>query len=296
MGISSKMTYALAIHGGAGAKLSTDYSKQIEHLEHLVSEGQKMLIGGCLALSVVTDIILELEKSGLYVAGKGSAPNIDGQFELDASIMDGRTQSAGAVASLQGIVHPILAARKILEDDRHVLLTGDGALKMSQSLGLEEVSSPNTYYSEHLKHGSADGSKHGTVGVVALDTKSGLAAGTSTGGTFGKLAGRTGDTGIIGAGTWADDSVAVSCTGIGESFIRVAAAHDVSARMRYGQRTLNEATAEVLNEIKRCDGDGGIIALDIKGNISMPFNTDGMKCAAVSSIMPKTVSVFDRYD
>ncbi len=287
------MAYALIIHGGAGARPGTDYTPQSLHMERLIAEGQKMLLGGRDALDVVSDMVAELEGSGLYVAGKGSAPNLAGAFELDASIMDGKDQRAGAVAAIEGVKHPILAARAVMEDGRHVLLAGPGARDMACSAGLAEITDPLSYYSEHVTHGSADATSHGTVGAVALDLSGGLAAGTSTGGTFNKLPGRVGDTPLIGAGTWADDHVAVSCTGVGEAFIRSAAAHDLAARMRYGGRSVTEAANEVLAEVHKCGGDGGLIAVDAQGRIAMPYNSDGMKRAAVSSQMQPVVRVFE---
>jgi isoaspartyl peptidase/L-asparaginase-like protein (Ntn-hydrolase superfamily) len=287
------MAFALVIHGGAGARPGTDYAEQSRHMGHLIAQGQKMLLDGRDALGVVADMVAEMEGSGLYVAGKGSAPNLAGSFELDASIMDGKGQRAGAVAAVEGVKHPILAARVVLEDGRHVMLAGPGARDLALSAGLAEITDPHSYYSEHVSHGSADSTSHGTVGAVALDLNGGLAAGTSTGGTFNKTPGRVGDTPLIGAGTWADDHVAVSCTGVGEAFIRSAAAHDLSARMRYGGRSVDVAANEVLAEVHRCGGDGGVIAVDAQGRIAMPFNSDGMKRAAVSSQMPAVVRVFE---
>jgi isoaspartyl peptidase/L-asparaginase-like protein (Ntn-hydrolase superfamily) len=255
--------------------------------------GQKMLIDGQSALEVVAWAVESLESSGLYVAGKGSAPNSLGGFELDASIMHGPNRRAGAVAAIEGIESPIRAAQVVLEDGRHVMLAGEGAKLAAKEAGLSEILDPQEYYSEHVSHGSADSANHGTVGAVALDIHGELAAGTSTGGTFNKLVGRVGDTPIIGAGTWADDTVAVSCTGLGEAFIRTATAYDVSARMRYAETPLNHATREVLDEVAKFDGDGGLIAIDAKGNISMPYNSDGMKRAAVSDTMPPVVRVFE---
>ncbi len=262
-------------------------------MRQLIGEGQKMLLGGRAALGVVAEMVAELESSGLYVAGKGSAPNSGGGFELDASIMDGRTRRAGAVAAISGIVHPVYAARAALEDGVHVMYAGGGAYEMARAAGLEEVVDPETYYSEHVAHGSADAKNHGTVGAVALDLGGGLAGATSTGGTFNKITGRVGDTPLIGAGTWADEVVAVSGTGVGEAFIRSAAAHDVSARMRYGGRSVEQASREVLGEVLRNDGDGGLIALDASGRITMPYNSEGMKRAAVSSDMAPVVRVFE---
>ena len=287
------MTYALVLHGGAGARPGSDYSLQNKHMAELIAEGQTKLIEGQSALDVVAWAVEALEASGLYVAGKGSAPHSLGGFELDASIMHGASRRAGAVAAIEGIVSPIQAAKHVLQDGRHVMLAGHGANLAAKAAGLEEIADPKSYYSEHVSHGSAESLDHGTVGAVALDTKGELAAGTSTGGTFNKLVGRVGDTPIIGSGTWADDTVAVSATGLGEAFMRANAAYDVSARMRYSGTDLREACLQVLGEVKRFDGDGGLIAIDAKGNISMPYNSDGMKRAAVSSSMPPVVRVFE---
>ena len=288
------MTYALVIHGGAGARPGTDYSEQHKHLADLITSGQKMLTSGQDALTTVAAIVAEMEASGLYVAGKGSAPNTDGIIELDASIMDGGQQRAGAVAAMPNIVHPIHAALNVLEDGRHVMLAGNGARVFALANGAKSVDDPAGYYTEHAAHGSlGDVSSHGTVGAVALDMHGNLAAATSTGGTFNKRPGRVGDTPLIGAGTWADDHVAVSCTGIGEAFIRTSAAHDVAARMRYGDATVDNASRAVLDEVEKCGGNGGLIAVDRFGHISMPYNSDGMKRAAVSSSMPAVVRVFE---
>lgn len=287
------MTYALVLHGGAGARIGTDYTKQTEDLSRLINAGQEMLVAGQSALDVVVWAIEALESSGLYVAGKGSAPHSLGGFELDASLMHGPNRGAGAVAAIEGIRSPIQAAKVVLDDGRHVMLAGDGAKIAAKAAGLPEVLDPQDYYSEHVSHGSAESLDHGTVGAVALDINGELAAGTSTGGTFNKLVGRVGDTPIIGAGTWADDTVAVSCTGLGEAFIRTASAYDVSARMRYANTPIDQATRQVLDEVAKFDGDGGLIAIDAQGNISMPYNSDGMKRAAVSDTMPAVVRVFE---
>lgn len=287
------MTYALVLHGGAGARPGTDYTQQNKHMVHLIEAGQQRLIDGQPALDVVAWAIEELEASGLYVAGKGSAPHSLGGFELDASIMHGANRRAGSVAAIEGIKSPIRAALSVLEDGRHVMLAGHGANMAAKTAGLGEVLDPDAYYSEHVSHGSAESLDHGTVGAVALDLHGDLAAGTSTGGTFNKLVGRVGDTPIIGSGTWADETVAVSCTGLGEAFMRTNAAYDVSARMRYSGATVTQACHQVLDEVKRFDGDGGLIAIDAQGNISMPYNSDGMKRAAVSNSMPPVVRVFE---
>lgn len=288
------MTYALVIHGGGGAQPSIDYTEQKAHMGDLVVRGGAMLQAGESALDVVAAMVAEFEASGLYVAGKGSAPNTDGVFELDASIMEGNSRRAGAVSALTGIKHPIQAARNVMENSNHVLLTGEGAKVFALAGGLEAVPDPAAYYTEHQKHGSGEvNAGHGTVGAVALDLTGALAAATSTGGTFHKRPGRVGDTPLIGAGTWADDLVAASCTGLGEAFIRSCAAHDVAARMRYGGATLQAAGQAVLDEVAQCDGTGGLIAVDRQGRIFMDFNSDGMKRAAISDTLPATVRVFE---
>ena len=287
------MTYALVLHGGAGARLGTDYTVQSAHLLQLIKAGQAMLLDGQSALNVVAWVIEQLEASGLYVAGKGSAPNSLGGFELDASIMHGPDRRAGAVAAIEGILSPIRAAKAVLDDGRHVMLAGAGARRAAMAAGLAQVDDPDAYYSEHVSHGSTEDTNHGTVGAVALDIHGELAAGTSTGGTFGKLVGRVGDTPIIGSGTWADDTVAVSCTGLGEAFMRANAAYDVSARMRYAKTALRPACDDVLDDVARFKGDGGLIAIDAAGKIAMPYNSDGMKRAAVSSTMDPVVRVFE---
>lgn len=288
------MTHSLVIHGGAGAEPGRDYTVQKRHMGELINLGDEMLRAGTSAVDVVTRMVMEMEMSGLYVAGKGSAPNLDGVFELDASIMEGHTQRAGSVSAISGIISPVTAAKHVMDDGNHVMLTGDGAVKFALSCDLETIDDPEAYYTEHEKHGSNDkGGKHGTVGAVALDIHGHLAAATSTGGTFNKLPGRVGDTPQIGAGTWADDQVAISCTGVGEAFIRCAAAHDIAAQMRYGDVDMNDAARFTLDKVARFDGDGGIIAINKFGQIIMPYNSDGMKRAAISDKMVKTVRVFE---
>lgn len=288
------MTFALVIHGGAGARPGTDYAEQKVHMADLIASGAKMLETGASALETVTAMVANLEASGLYVAGKGSAPNTNGVVELDASIMDGKNRRAGAVAAVSNIVHPVKAALSVMEDGRHVMLAGEGARVFALANGADPVDDPSAYYTEHTGHGSGEAqSGHGTVGAVALSLDGGLAAATSTGGTFNKRPGRIGDTPLIGAGTWADDLVAVSCTGLGEAFMRTCTAHDIAARMRYGELDIDAAAWAALDDVKRCDGDGGVIAIDRRGRIAMPFNSHGMKRAAVSSTMTPVVRVFE---
>lgn len=290
------MTFAVVIHGGAGASPDRDYTEQRAHMEQLILEGRDMLRGGRSALDTVTDLVAELEDSGLYVAGKGSAPNVAGQVELDASIMSGPDRQAGAVAAVCNIRNPVRAARRVLDDGTHVMLAADGAREFALTNGIEAIDDPAAYFTEHVKHGSGDTGGHGTVGAVALDGDGALAAATSTGGTFNKMSGRIGDTPLIGAGTWADDLVAVSCTGFGEAFIRAGAAHDVASRMHYGGADVIPACNEVLDCVKTCGGTGGIIAVDKRGRIAMPYNSRGMKRAAVSDTIDPVVRVFEPED
>lgn len=288
------MNFALVLHGGAGARPEIDYTFQKQHLAELIASGERDLRAGRSALETVTAMVAEMEASGLYVAGKGAAPNTDGVFELDASVMEGAQQKAGAVASIRGVLSPINAALQVLNDGRHVMMSGEGAQAFALANGSAKVENPEAYYTDHFAHGSAaEDQDHGTVGAVALDIHGGLAAATSTGGTFNKRPGRVGDTPLIGAGTWADSAVAVSCTGVGEAFIRSCTAHDVAARMRYGGAGLDQASKAALDEVKKCGGNGGLIAVDRHGNISMPYNSKGMKRAAVSHITPAVVRVFE---
>ena len=286
--------YSLALHGGAGVMLGRDYTEAEEHLRELGEQGAAALERGASALDVVEQAVAAMESSGLYVAGKGSAPNSAGHVELDASIMDGTERRAGAVASICDVVNPVSVARRVMDATEHVMLAGDGALAFARQEGFEEVDSPEDYYvlPVGIVAGDVDVGAHGTVGAVARDGEGRVAAATSTGGTFGKLKGRVGDTPIIGSGTWADDSVAVSCTGVGEYFIRTAAAVTVASLFRAG-RTLDEAVADVLDDVARMGGDGGIIAVTATGEISMAYNSDGMKRAAVSDRQPLDVRSFE---
>ncbi len=288
------MTYALAIHGGAGARPEIDYTRQLEHMAALIASGRAMLSDGSNALDVVTEMVVELEASGLYVAGKGASPNSDGHVELDASIMDGRDCSAGAVAAIRNVRSPIRVARCVMEQTPHVMLAGEGARTFAEKQGLDLVDDPARYFKRPDREVlAAAGSRHGTVGAVALDRRGNLAAATSTGGIFKKLTGRVGDTPVVGSGTWADTQVAVSCTGVGEYFMRGCSAHDVAARMNYGRVTLAEASAAALDVVAELGGDGGLIAVDRTGNIVMPYNSKGMKRAAVSDSMEPMILVFD---
>lgn len=276
--------FSMALHGGAGAKKDHDYSEVIRHMRGLLELGRARLRGEASALEVATDTVAELEASGLYIAGRGGSPNLAGAYELDASVMDGANGHAGAVAALRGFRSPVNVAKAVMECTPHVILAGEGAETFARERGFATIYDPTTWFTRagHFEFNYLPGTEmHGTVGCVVRDSAGRLAAATSTAGIFGKLPGRVGDSALIGAGTWADLQVAVSCTGQGEFFIRVAGAAQIAHRMRFGGQTLQAAAESVLREIAAFGGAGGLIALDQEGNITMPFISTGMKRAAL---------------
>jgi isoaspartyl peptidase/L-asparaginase-like protein (Ntn-hydrolase superfamily) len=273
----------LAIHGGAGISRSIPPKPYLAGLERALQAGWGVLAGGGSALDAVTAAVVALEDDPLFNAGRGAVYNAEARHELDASIMDGATRRAGAVAAVSRIRNPILAARAVMEQSPHVLLAGVGAERFARSVNLK-FEEPSYFHTparlkalrNNLKH------HHGTVGAVALDGDGDLAAATSTGGFTGKLPGRVGDSPVIGAGTWADNrTCAVSGTGHGELFMRTALAHDVAARIQYGKRPLQSAARNALAAVARLGGDGGLVALDRRGNIAMPFNSEAMLRACI---------------
>jgi len=292
--------YAIAIHGGAGTieRASMSAEKEAAYraaLDSALTIGETVLKNGGSALDAVTQTITFLEDCPLFNAGRGAVFNHEGKNELDASIMEGRTQMAGAVGGVSTVKNPIRLARAVMEKSPHVLLTGRGAEQFALENGIDTVS-PSWFFTqerwntlqeilaeEKLKAPTGTvwknpDSKFGTVGCVALDGQGNLAAGTSTGGMTNKRWNRLGDSPLIGAGTYAsNDACAVSCTGHGEFFIRYAVAHDVWALMSYKGLPLAEAADFVVNKkLVEKGGEGGLIAVDKDGNIALPFNSEGM--------------------
>ena len=298
--------YVLVIHGGAGTihkeNLTPEKEQQyLAKLEEALLTGGDILSNGGSSLDAVTQTIMVLENSPLFNAGKGAVFTEEGINEMDASIMDGRTGGAGAVAGVHNIKNPILAARTVMEKSNHVLLTGDGADEFASKQGLEIVDSSYFFtlyrwksYEKVKEKRTIENEKHGTVGAVALDKFGDLAAGTSTGGMTYKMKGRVGDSPIIGAGTYADNSTcAVSATGHGEFFIRNVVAYDISALMKYTGASVKEAANYViLSKLKKRGGDGGIIAVDRWGNFTMTFNTAGMYRGVITSDGFNEVKIF----
>jgi isoaspartyl peptidase/L-asparaginase-like protein (Ntn-hydrolase superfamily) len=287
---------ALILHGGAGARRGRDYTAEIAHMGEVVAAMKARLDSGASALDVAVEATVLLEDSGLYVAGRGASPNLAGAFELDASLMDGDSGRAGAVAALQGFRNPVVAARAVMDRTPHVMLVGEGASLFALDQGLDMIGEEDGWFT---RAGQGEDNhppgtlSHGTVGCCVLDDRGRLAAATSTAGVFGKMPGRVGDTPIPGAGSWADGRVAVSGTGQGEYFIRVAACAQVSWRVGTGQ-SLAEAGRAVVDEIGGLGGDGGLIALDRDGNIAAPFNSQGMKRAWLTRDGEIGVEVFGR--
>jgi beta-aspartyl-peptidase (threonine type) len=286
--------FGLAIHGGAGTLPRTEMNADRERdyrsgLAMALEVGHAVLTAGGSSLDAVTRAVAALEDNPLFNAGHGAVFTLDGRNELDASIMDGRTLAAGAVCGLHHIRNPVELARTVMERSEHVMLHGEGAEEFALGQGFALV--PGSYFFtaerwrqlERIRGGdpqlsSLTISHVGTVGAVALDTEGNLAAATSTGGMTGKRFQRIGDSPIIGAGTYADNrSCAVSATGHGEIFIRAAVAHDIAARMRFGHRELAQAVREVvLEELPAMLGEGGVIAIDTRGEIALEFNSEGM--------------------
>lgn len=264
--------------------------------------GETVLKKGGASLDAVEQAIISLENNPLFNAGKGAVFTNDGRNEMDASIMNGKDLTAGAVAGVRNIKNPISLARGVMEKSEHVLLAGSGAEAFAKSIGaefaddayfftqqrfdqLQQAKESGTVIMDHTVKVPTDDKKFGTVGAVALDIHGNLAAGTSTGGMTNKKFGRAGDSPIIGAGTYANNiTCAISCTGHGEYFIRAVVAYDISCLMEYKGLSLKEACdVVVMDKLIKLGGEGGLIALDAKGNIELPFNSDGMYRGKISS-------------
>ena len=309
-----KEKYVLVIHGGAGTILKKNMTPEKEAayvaaLTLALQTGYDQLKAGKGSLDAVEATIHVMEDSPLFNAGKGAVFTHEGKNELDAAIMDGKTLMAGAVAGVTTIRNPISAARAVMEKSEHVMMVGKGAEVFAKEAGLTIVD-PSYFYTKErwdglqkalaedsvktvLDHGNKKSMllgtvskdyKFGTVGAVALDNNGNLAAGTSTGGMTNKKYGRVGDAPIIGAGTYANNLTAgISCTGWGEFYIRAVVGHDISALMEYKHLSVAEAAQTVLDKMQKLGGDGGLIALDARGNVTMPFNTAGMYRGMVTS-------------
>jgi len=302
---------ALVIHGGAGYVPRESLSAEDEaaaraDLERALDAGNAVLAAGGAALDAVQAAVVVLEESPRFNAGKGAVFNAEGGHELDASIMEGHTRRAGAVAGVTTVRSPITLARTVMEHSPHVMLAGGGAEAFADSRPeIERV--PNDWFDTDKRRRALEkaqrqaaagdespGKYFGTVGAVALDRHGHIAAATSTGGMTNKKWGRIGDSPVIGAGTWADERCGVSGTGWGEFYIRNAVAHDICARVAYRGDALAEAAEEVVNRIvPAAGGDGGAIALDADGNIAMPFNTGTMFRAWIKPDGSRGVAIFE---
>ena len=294
---------AIAIHGGAGTLSKADMTPQKQRqyeatLKTAVETGYALLKSGASGERAIIETLKIMEVSSLFNAGVGAVYNFDEEHELDASIMLGHSRQAGAVAGVKRIKSPIEAAATVMSRSEHVMLSGQGAEHFAEQMGLEMVDN-NFFDTMHRKEAlqrakqrmslntynftRTDSEKMGTVGAVVLDSTGNIAAGTSTGGMTAKRFGRVGDSPVIGAGTFADnESCAVSATGHGEYFIRYNVAADICARVKYQKLSLEKAADTVINQVlANAGGSGGIIAIDAKGNIAMPFNTTGMYRASV---------------
>lgn len=296
--------FGIAIHGGAGTIKKANMTPEKEErsfkaLRKALYAGYQILKMGGSSIDAVEAAVNSMEDEGFFNAGKGAVYTNQGNHELDAAIMCGKTLKAGAVSAVKHVMNPVTLCKKIMEDNRFVFLTGEGAEEFALLNDVPLV--PNSYFSTQyrleqfrlaqeadvvsLDHDDAEDKKYGTVGAVALDVNGNLAAATSTGGLTNKVFGRVGDTPIIGAGTYANnDSCAVSCTGKGEFFIKHVVANSISCLMKYKGLSLKEAYNEVLNQnFFEEGGRGGFIAIDKNGNIELPFNTEGMYRGFISS-------------
>ena len=305
--------YSLAIHGGAGTILRSSLTPELElqytnALQLALMSGEKILQSGGTSLDAVCAAVTELENSPMFNAGKGAVFTHEGRHEMDASVMRGDNLMAGAVAGIEFIQNPIVLARTVMEKSEHVLLSGKGAMKFAELHGL--VFRDQEYFHNELRyaqwqealktdsvimdHTAQKDEKFGTVGAVALDEHGNLAAATSTGGMTNKKFNRIGDSPVIGAGTYANNKTcAVSCTGHGEFFLRAVVAYDISCLMEYKALSLSEAcNIVVYDKLVKIGGEGGLIAVDAKGNIALPFNSDGMYRGSCGTEKEMSVAIY----
>ena len=306
-------TFSIAIHGGAGTLVKGMMTPELEAkykaaLQLALDEGYKVLENNGTATEAVEKAVIVLEDSPLFNAGKGSVFTATESHEMDASIMDGKTLNAGAVSLITGIKNPVSLARDVMDKSEHVFLAGEGAMQFAK--GLDYSIEKSSYFYDELRHNQwleikdtdsfqldhakKKDSKFGTVGAVACDKDGNIAAATSTGGMTNKKWGRVGDSPMIGAGNYANNKTcAISCTGSGEFFIRGVVAYDVACLIEHKGMSLEAASNEVINKrILEIKGDGGLIAVDTKGNIAMPFNTEGMYRASKSSNGNEEVKIY----
>jgi beta-aspartyl-peptidase (threonine type) len=281
-------------------------------LEEALVKGDEILSRGGTALDAVSQAVVLLENNELFNAGKGSVFNHEGKHEMDAAIMDGKTLMAGAVSGIRNIKNPILLALNVMQKSEHVFLANNGAADFAIQNNLEMA--PDEYFFvehryEQFKRARSEGQvvldhtvpdhpeekKFGTVGAVALDLNGDIAAATSTGGMTNKKWGRVGDSPIIGAGTYANNNTcAISCTGHGEFFIRSVVAYDISCLMEYAGMTLKQACEKVvMDKLVKLGGEGGLIAIDSKGNIELPFNSEGMYRGKKAAGEPLFVAIYN---
>ena len=303
----SQIKYALVLHGGAGVMSEKSMTPEIQKaykadLNKALQAGDSVLAAGGTCMDAVVKTIMVMEDSPLFNAGKGAVLTHEGTAELDASVMDGKTLGAGAVAGITDIKNPICLARSVMEKSDHVFLTGKGASQFAIDQGFKLVA--NSYFitekrvqqlQELLKkeREAGIGDKHGTVGCVALDQFGNIAAGTSTGGMTNKKYGRIGDAPVIGAGTYANNTTGgFSCTGHGEYYIRLGFSRDISALMEYRQLDIRKACQTEIEKLTMLGGTGGVIGLDKEGNIAMEFNTSGMYRGYIKSTGEKKIAIF----
>lgn len=306
-------TFSIAIHGGAGTLVKGMMTPEKETaykaaLKQALDGGFDLLKNGGTALDAVETAVKLLEDNPLFNAGKGSVFTANGNHEMDASIMDGSNLKAGAVSLISGIKNPVSLARDVMQKSEHVFMAGEGAMNFAKQLGYT-IENDDYFYDEfrhkqwleikntdsfQLDHATKKESKFGTVGAVACDSFGNIAAATSTGGMTNKKFGRVGDSPMIGAGNYANNKTcAVSCTGSGEYFIRSVVAYDVACLIEHKGLSLEEASSEVINKrILEIGGDGGLIAVDTKGNIAMPFNTEGMYRACKYSTGKEEIFIY----